>query len=71
MKSLLILAVASALMASNALADDGASFVNGDWIGTGSFQLGDQISACSEVKMRFERLQDNLWGSGSLDDLRE
>ncbi len=40
-------------MASNALADDGATFVNGDWIGTGSFQIGDQISACSEVKMRF------------------
>ena len=54
MKSWLFLAVASALVASNALADDGASFVNGDWIGTGSFQLGDQISACSEVKMRFE-----------------
>jgi len=53
MKRSLYLVVASALMASQALADDGASFVNGDWIGTGSFQLGDQISACSEVKMRF------------------
>ncbi len=53
MKSSLVLAVASALIASNALADDGASFVNGDWIGTGSFQMGEQIMACSEVKMRF------------------
>ena len=53
MKSWLFLAAASALMASNALADDGASFVNGDWIGTGSFQMGGEISACSEVKMRF------------------
>jgi hypothetical protein len=53
MKSWLFMAVASALVASNALADDGANFVNGDWIGTGSFQMGDQISACSEVKMRF------------------
>ena len=53
MKSLLIFAVASALAASNALADDGASFINGDWIGTGSFQMGEQIMACSEVKMRF------------------
>jgi hypothetical protein len=53
MKSWLFLAAASALMASNVLADDGASFVNGDWTGTGSFQLGGEISACSEVKMRF------------------
>ena len=53
MKSWLFLAVASGLMASNALADDGASFVNGDWIGTGAFQMGEQISACPEVKMRF------------------
>ncbi len=53
MKSSLILAVAGALAASHALADDGASFANGDWIGTGSFQMGEQIMACSEVKMRF------------------
>ena len=53
MKTLPILVVASALLASNAFADEGASFVNGDWIGTGSFQMGEQISACSEVKMRF------------------
>jgi hypothetical protein len=53
MKSALYLAVASVLVASNALADDGASFVNGDWIGTGSFQMGEQISACSDVRMRF------------------
>jgi hypothetical protein len=53
MKSLWILIAAGTLTASAALADDGASFVNGDWIGTGSFQLGGEISACSEVKMRF------------------
>ena len=53
MKSWLFFAVAGTLMASNALADDGASFVNGDWIGTGSFQMGGEIMACSEVKMRF------------------
>ena len=53
MKVLLIAAIAGAVMASNALADDGASFVNGDWIGTGAFQMGGEISACSEVKMRF------------------
>ena len=54
MRSSLILSFAGALMASSALADDGASFVKGDWIGMGAFQLGDEISACSEVKMRFE-----------------
>ena len=27
--------------------------MNGDWIGTGAFQLGGEISACFEVKMRF------------------
>jgi hypothetical protein len=53
MKSLLILTAAGALMATNALADDGATFLNGDWIGTGSFQMGGEIMACSEVKMRF------------------
>ncbi len=53
MKSFVILTAAGALMASNALADNGATFVNGDWIGTGSFQMGEQISACPEVKMRF------------------
>ena len=53
MKYSLVLAAAIMLVASNALADDGASFVKGDWIGTGAFQLGGEISACSEVKMRF------------------
>jgi len=53
MKFSVFLSLACALIASNAFADDGASFVRGDWIGTGTFQLGDQVSACSEVKMRF------------------
>jgi hypothetical protein len=53
MKAAFTLVVASALFASNSLAGDGASFVNGDWIGTGSFQIGDQINACPEVKMKF------------------
>jgi hypothetical protein len=59
MKSWLFAAVVSALLASNALADDGASFLNGDWIGTGAFQMGGEISACSEVKMRFEGSKTN------------
>ncbi len=58
MKSSFVLAAASAFFASQALADEGATFVNGDWIGTGSFQMGDQISACSEVKMRFTGTKD-------------
>jgi len=53
MKSSMFLAAAGALLASNALAGEGASFVNGDWVGTGAFQMGGEISACSEVKMRF------------------
>ena len=53
MKCSLVLAVAVTLVASRALADDGASFVKGDWIGTGAFQLGGEVSACAEVKMRF------------------
>jgi hypothetical protein len=59
MKSSFVLAAASAFFASQALADDGATFVNGDWIGTGSFQMGDQVSACSEVKMRFSGAKDS------------
>jgi hypothetical protein len=47
------LVAATIFFASNACADDGASFVNGDWIGTGSFQMGSTIVACQEVKMRF------------------
>ncbi len=47
------LVAAGILFASNALADDGATFINGDWIGTGSFQMGADIVACREIKMRF------------------
>jgi hypothetical protein len=47
------LVAAGILFTSNAFADDGASFVNGDWIGTGSFQMGADIVACQEIKMRF------------------
>jgi hypothetical protein len=52
------LAAASILFASSAFADDGAAFVNGDWIGTGSFQMGADIVACQEIKMRFSGSKD-------------
>jgi hypothetical protein len=53
MRFSLSLVAVGVLSASSAFADDGASFVNGDWIGTGSFQMGAQIVACREIKMRF------------------
>ncbi len=51
--SIFILVAAGVLAASHAFADDGATFVNGDWTGTGSFQMGGDVVACPEVKMRF------------------
>lgn len=53
MKAALFIVMASLLAAGPVRADAGASFVDGDWIGTGSFQLGDRLLACSEVKMKF------------------
>lgn len=53
MRFLYSMVAASILLASSACAEDGASFIDGDWIGTGSFQMGADIAACSEVKMRF------------------
>lgn len=58
MKSSFVLAAASAFFASQALADEGATFINGDWIGTGSFQMGERLVACPEVKMRFTGAKD-------------
>jgi hypothetical protein len=56
--SMFTLVAAGVLAASQAFADDGASFVNGDWIGTGTFQMGADVVACSEVKMRFSGSKD-------------
>ncbi len=53
MKAALFMVLAAFLAAGPARADAGASFVDGDWIGTGSFQMGDRLFACSEVKMKF------------------
>ena len=36
-----------------AFGDTGASPVDGDWIGKGSFQLGSDILTCAEIKMKF------------------
>ena len=48
-----ILLAAMSLASFPAFAQTGASQVDGDWIGKGSFQMGADILACSEVKMRF------------------
>nr|WP_294501105.1 hypothetical protein [uncultured Rhodopila sp.] len=45
--------VAISVACGPAFAQGGASQVDGDWIGKGSFQMGADILACSEVKMRF------------------
>jgi hypothetical protein len=45
--------VCGSLLCGPALAQTDASLVDGDWIGKGSFQLGPDIQACSEIKMKF------------------
>jgi hypothetical protein len=44
---------AMCLASGSAFAQTGATSVNGDWIGKGSFQYGPDILACSEIKMKF------------------
>ncbi len=53
MRLTFLIMVLSVLAAARSYAGDGASFVDGDWVGTGSFQLGDRLVACPEVKMKF------------------
>ncbi len=53
MKPRFLIIAVSFLVAGSAYADNGASFVDGDWVGTGSFQFGDRLLACPEVKMKF------------------
>jgi hypothetical protein len=48
-----ILLAAIGLAATPAFAQTGAAPVDGDWIGKGSFQMGADILACTEVKMKF------------------
>lgn len=48
-----ILLAACGLAVTPAFAQDGAAPVDGDWIGKGSFQMGADILACTEVKMKF------------------
>jgi hypothetical protein len=47
------LIAAMSLMCGPAFAQTGASLVDGDWIGKGSFQLGPGIMACNEIRMKF------------------
>ena len=48
-----VLLAAISLTGTPAFAQTGAAPVDGDWIGKGSFQMGGDILACTEVKMRF------------------
>ena len=45
--------VAISMACGPAFAQNGARSVDGDWIGKGSFQLGPNILACTEIKMKF------------------
>jgi hypothetical protein len=48
-----ILLAAMSLASVSAFAQTGATPVDGDWIGKGSFQMGADILGCTEVKMKF------------------
>ena len=48
-----VLLAAITLSGTPAFAQTGATPVDGDWIGKGSFQMGGDILACTEVKMKF------------------
>lgn len=48
-----ILFAAIGLAGTPAFAQTGATPVDGDWIGKGSFQMGADILTCTEVKMKF------------------
>jgi hypothetical protein len=41
------------MVCGSALAQTDARLADGNWIGTGSFQIGPDILACSEIKMKF------------------
>src|SRR4051812_38180835 len=56
-----VLLVAISMAGDPALAQTGASLVDGDWVGKGSFQLGPSILSCSEIKMKFVGTPD-LYG---------
>jgi hypothetical protein len=48
-----VLLAAVSLFATPAFAQSGASPIDGDWIGKGSFQMGGDVLACTEIKMKF------------------
>lgn len=47
------LLAAMSMACGSALAQTDAGLADGDWIGNGSFQMGSDILACSEIKMKF------------------
>jgi hypothetical protein len=40
-------------LGSPAFAGGGASFIDGTWVGKGTFQMGDKVHSCGDIKMRF------------------
>ncbi|NVN86537.1 MAG: hypothetical protein HXX15_10665 [Rhodopseudomonas sp.] len=52
MKLILSAALVVAL-GSTAIAGGGASFVDGVWVGKGTFQMADKIYSCGDIKMKF------------------
>ncbi len=48
-----ILLAALCLLAAPAHAQSGATAVDGAWVGKGSVQLGPQLLACEEIRIRF------------------
>ncbi len=40
-------------LSSPAYAGGGASFIDGVWVGKGTFQMGDKVHSCGDIRMKF------------------
>ncbi|ABD87919.1 hypothetical protein [Rhodopseudomonas palustris] len=40
-------------LSTPAYAGGGASFIDGVWVGKGTFQMGDKVHSCGDIKMKF------------------
>ncbi|MBB5046404.1 hypothetical protein HNR60_001149 [Rhodopseudomonas rhenobacensis] len=45
--------VISMALTGPAFAGGGASFIDGVWVGKGTFQMGDKVHSCGDIKMKF------------------
>ena len=43
----------SLALGAPACAGEGASFIDGVWVGKGTFQMGDKVHSCGEIKMKY------------------